>query len=103
MVFEALQTLRNELTPLGHNTGRVHQLSLFMMCSGRDELQTRAGWDGKGPASRAALMDRLQKYSATFHYVTTTQTPFFTLSGCEMQNQQCTYHITHTQYIYEFH
>jgi len=39
MVFEALHVLRNELTPLGHNTGRVHQLSLFMMCSGRDELQ----------------------------------------------------------------
>lgn len=39
MVFDALHVLRNELTPLGHNTGRVHQLSLFMMCSGRDELQ----------------------------------------------------------------
>lgn len=38
-VLEALQVLRNELTPLGHNTGRVHQLSAFMMCSGRDELQ----------------------------------------------------------------
>jgi len=39
MVFDALHVLRNELTPLAHNTGRVHQLSLFMMCSGRDELQ----------------------------------------------------------------
>lgn len=39
LVLEALQVLRNELTPLGHNTGRVHQLSAFMMCSGRDELQ----------------------------------------------------------------
>lgn len=39
LVMEALHVLRNELTPLGHNTGRVHQLSAFMMCSGRDELQ----------------------------------------------------------------
>lgn len=39
LVLEALQVLRNELTPLGHNTGRVHQLSAFMMCSGSDELQ----------------------------------------------------------------
>lgn len=39
LVLEALHVLRNELTPLGHNTGRVHQLSAFMMCSGRDELQ----------------------------------------------------------------
>ena len=42
LVLEALQVLRNELTPLGHNTGRVHQLSAFMMCSGRDELQVKA-------------------------------------------------------------
>lgn len=41
LVLEALQVLRNELTPLGHNTGRVHQLSAFMMCSDRDELQVR--------------------------------------------------------------
>lgn len=41
LVLEALQVLRNELTPLGHNTARVHQLSAFMMCSGRDELQVR--------------------------------------------------------------
>ena len=39
LVLEALQVLRNELTPLSHNTGRVHQLSAFMMCSGREELQ----------------------------------------------------------------
>jgi hypothetical protein len=39
LVFEALQVLRNELTPLGHNRCRVHQLSAFMMCRGRDELQ----------------------------------------------------------------
>lgn len=40
-VLEALQVLRNELTPLGHNTGRVHQLSAFMMCSGKEELQVK--------------------------------------------------------------
>lgn len=39
LMMEALQVLRNELTPLGHNTVRVHQLSAFMMCSGSEELQ----------------------------------------------------------------
>lgn len=39
LVLDALQVLRNELTPLGHNTGRVHQLSAFMMCSAQDELR----------------------------------------------------------------
>ena len=39
LVLDALQVLRNELTVLGHNTTRVHQLSAFMMCSGKEELQ----------------------------------------------------------------
>ncbi|XP_032671548.1 WD repeat-containing protein 26 isoform X3 [Odontomachus brunneus] len=96
-VLEALQVLRNELTPLGHNTGRVHQLSAFMMCSGRDELQTRAGWDGKGPASRAALMDRLQKYLPPSIMLPPRRLHSLLCQAVEMQNQQCTYHITHTQ------
>ncbi|XP_012253307.1 WD repeat-containing protein 26 isoform X1 [Athalia rosae] len=97
LVLEALQVLRNELTPLGHNTGRVHQLSAFMMCSGRDELQTRAGWDGKGPASRAALMDRLQRYLPPSIMLPPRRLHSLLCQAVEMQNQQCTYHITHTQ------
>ncbi|XP_025073905.1 WD repeat-containing protein 26 [Pogonomyrmex barbatus] len=100
MVFEALHVLRNELTPLGHNTGRVHQLSLFMMCSGRDELQTRAGWDGKGPASRAALMDRLQRFLPPSIMLPPRRLHSLLCQAVEMQNQLCTYHITHTQVYY---
>ncbi|XP_025995831.1 WD repeat-containing protein 26 isoform X1 [Solenopsis invicta] len=97
MVFDALHVLRNELTPLGHNTGRVHQLSLFMMCSGRDELQTRAGWDGKGPASRAALMDRLQRFLPPSIMLPPRRLHSLLCQAVEMQNQLCTYHITHSQ------
>lgn len=43
-VFDALHVLRNELTPLNHNTVRVHQLSSFMMCSGTQELISRTNW-----------------------------------------------------------
>lgn len=34
----------------------------FMMCSGQDELQTRADWKGKGLESRTTLMEKLQHY-----------------------------------------
>ncbi|KAJ8969588.1 hypothetical protein NQ317_011312 [Molorchus minor] len=37
-VLDALHVLRNELTPLQHNTVRVHQLSSYMMCSSTEEL-----------------------------------------------------------------
>lgn len=61
-VFEALDVLRKELTPLGHNVSRVHQLSGFMMCSNDDELRKAAHWQGKGQVSRGALMERLQRF-----------------------------------------
>lgn len=97
LVLEALQVLRNELTPLGHNTVRVHQLSAFMMCSGRDELQTRAGWDGKGSASRAALMDRLQRYLPPSIMLPPRRLHSLLCQAVEMQNQRCTFHVTHMQ------
>ena len=39
LVLDALQVLRNELTVLGHNTTSVHQVSTFMLCSSKEELQ----------------------------------------------------------------
>lgn len=43
-VLDALHVLRNELTPLRHNTTRVHQLSSYMMCSSTQELHERTNW-----------------------------------------------------------
>jgi hypothetical protein len=34
----------------------------YMMCSGREELQVRASWEGKGLKSRTQLMDKLQEF-----------------------------------------
>ena len=42
-VIEALSSLRGELTPLGINTQRVHQLSTFLMFNAGEELMTVAG------------------------------------------------------------
>lgn len=57
---EALNTLRHELTPLNHNTSRVHQLSSYLMIGTAEELHKTANWLGKGDQSRAKLMERLQ-------------------------------------------
>ncbi|XP_058809219.1 WD repeat-containing protein 26 isoform X2 [Phymastichus coffea] len=97
LMLEALQVLRNELTPLGHNTVRVHQLSAFMMCSGSEELQSRAGWAGKGLASRTTLMDKLQKYVPPSIMLPPRRLHSLLCQAVEMQQQQCTYHIAQTQ------
>ena len=61
-VMEALNVLRHELTPLGHNVVRVHELPGFMMCSTGEELREITRWQGKGQVSRGALMERLQRF-----------------------------------------
>lgn len=58
--LDALHVLRNELTPLQHDTARVHRLSALMMCADAGELRTRARWPGGGATSRAALLARVQ-------------------------------------------
>ncbi|XP_023230912.1 WD repeat-containing protein 26-like [Centruroides sculpturatus] len=59
-IIEALQCLRHELTPLKHNTTRVHELSSYMMCGTSDELKLISHWKGKCHLSRQRLMEKLQ-------------------------------------------
>ena len=66
LMMEALNCLRNELTPLKHNTQRVHQLSTYIMCSHAEELRNMAQWEGKGLSSRKKLMEKLQGMSCYF-------------------------------------
>ncbi|KAG6048586.1 hypothetical protein E4U39_007233 [Claviceps sp. Clav50 group G5] len=54
----ALQVLRNELTPLHHDTGKLHLLSSLLMCLSTNELMTKANWDGaRGESRRRLLID----------------------------------------------
>ncbi|CAH0750013.1 unnamed protein product [Diatraea saccharalis] len=57
--LDALHVLRNELTPLQHDTARVHRLSALMMCADAAELRARAAWPG--PASRQQVLLQVQQ------------------------------------------
>ncbi|KAE8750615.1 hypothetical protein FOCC_FOCC002595 [Frankliniella occidentalis] len=90
--FDALHVLRNELTPLGHNTTRVHQLSSYMMCSGGEELQKRAGWEGKGIKSRTQLMDKLQSFLPPSIMLPPRRLYSLLDQAVTLQKQNCPYH-----------
>ena len=47
-----MQVLQLELTPLGHNQARTHELSGYLMLGGA----------GPGAASRHQVMERLQEF-----------------------------------------
>lgn len=61
-LLEALNVLRQQLTPLHYCTERVHTLTTYMMCSTAEELRETAKWEGKGPISRQRVMERLHEF-----------------------------------------
>ncbi|KAL2676812.1 hypothetical protein Neosp_010578 [[Neocosmospora] mangrovei] len=57
----ALTVLRGELTPLSHDTAKLHFLSSLLMCRSVEDLMVRAEWDGAGGESRKRLLSQLSK------------------------------------------
>ncbi|XP_076318667.1 LOW QUALITY PROTEIN: WD repeat-containing protein 26-like [Tachypleus tridentatus] len=93
-VLEALQCLRGELTPLKHNTTRVHELSSYMMCSTGEELRGMAQWDGKGTLSRQKLMEKLQTFLPPSVMLPPRRLQTLLSQALELQRDHCLYHNT---------
>lgn len=55
----ALMTLRGELTPLYHDTTKLHFLSSLLMCQSTEDLMQKAHWDGARGQSRRKLLSEL--------------------------------------------
>ncbi|XP_067646585.1 WD repeat-containing protein 26 homolog [Eurosta solidaginis] len=90
--LDALHVLRNELTPLQHNTSRVHQLSSYMMCSNNHDLYQRAKWEGKGILSRAVVMDRLQAFMPPSVMMPPRRLRHLLQQAVELQSTRCDFH-----------
>jgi WD40 repeat protein len=57
----ALTVLRTDLTPLYHDTPRVHFLSSLLMCRTAEDLKAKADWDGAQGESRKLLLSELSR------------------------------------------
>ncbi|KAH8261076.1 hypothetical protein KR044_002879 [Drosophila immigrans] len=90
--LDALHVLRSELTPLQHNILRVHQLSSYMMCSTNHDLYQRAKWEGKGIASRALVMERLQTFMPPSVMMSPRRLRTLLQQAVELQSQNCPCH-----------
>ncbi|XP_013785732.1 WD repeat-containing protein 26-like, partial [Limulus polyphemus] len=91
-VLEALQCLRGEITPLKHNTNRVHELSSYMMCSTGEELRGMSRWDGKGLISRQKLMEKLQAFFPPVVMLPPRRLQTLLSQALELQTDRCLYH-----------
>lgn len=90
--MEALNVLRHELTPLQHNVPRVHELSSFMMCSLAEELRAVSRWQGKGAASRGALMEKLQRFLPPSIMLPPRRLHALLSQAVELQKERCPFH-----------
>lgn len=90
--IDALHVLRNELTPLQHNTPRVHQLSSYMMCTNNQELYLRSNWEGKGDKSRTRLMERLQSFLPATVMLPPRRLRTLLIQAVELQTERCACH-----------
>lgn len=59
--MQALQVLRSEITPLGQNTDRLHQLTSLVLCSSIEDVMKQAQWDGTQGTSREKLLAQVQR------------------------------------------
>ncbi|KAG5999272.1 hypothetical protein E4U43_002165, partial [Claviceps pusilla] len=55
----ALHVLRTELTPLHHDTAKLHLLSSLLMCPSTNDVMKKANWDGARGESRKLLLAEL--------------------------------------------
>ncbi|KAK8782801.1 hypothetical protein V5799_015854 [Amblyomma americanum] len=91
-LLEALQCLRHGLTPLRHKTERVHELSSYIMCGSAEELRSMSRWDGKGPASRLKLMEKLHGFLPANVMLPPRRLRVLLAQAVEFQHDRCAYH-----------
>jgi hypothetical protein len=87
-----LKTLRTEITPLGINIPRVHQLASFIVFSSRDVLLESAEWEGAGQDSRQRVLEELQQLLPPSIMVPEKRLEHLVEQALEVQRESCVFH-----------
>ncbi|CAO3612600.1 unnamed protein product [Cunninghamella blakesleeana] len=90
--MKALSVLRNELSPLGENTDRLHELSSLILCTSADEVKQIMNWDGVNGKSRYQLLDELQGYINPSLMIPRDRLITLINQAFEWQSNKCSYH-----------
>ncbi|CAO3643546.1 unnamed protein product [Cunninghamella echinulata] len=90
--MKALGVLRNELSPLGENTERLHELSSLILCSSADEVRQIMNWDGANSKSRYRLLDELQGYIDPSMMIPRDRLITLINQAYQWQVSKCSYH-----------
>ncbi|KAI7054010.1 WD domain-containing protein, partial [Hortaea werneckii] len=93
----ALSVLRNELTPLKRDIGRLHALSSLMMTPSAEEMRAQSGWDGAQGSSRNFLLSEISKSISPSVMIPEHRLATLFTAVQEDQILNCRYHNTTAQ------
>lgn len=90
--MQALQVLRSEITPLGQNTDRLHQLTSLVLCSSIEDVMKQAQWDGTQGTSREKLLAQVQHFVDPSAMIPNQRLLTLINQSIEWQKKTCLYH-----------
>ncbi|KAI8054888.1 WD40-repeat-containing domain protein [Thamnidium elegans] len=90
--MQALHVLRSEITPLGQNTERLHQLTSLVLCSSVEDVKKQAQWDGIEGNSRELLLEQVQAYIDPSAMLPNQRLMILLDQALEWQKRACLYH-----------
>ncbi|KAI9360147.1 WD40-repeat-containing domain protein [Pilaira anomala] len=90
--MQALHVLRTEITPLGQNTERLHQLTSLVLCSSVEDVKKQAQWDGARGTSRDQLLIEIQNYIDPSAMLPNQRLLKLLGQSIEWQKRTCLYH-----------
>jgi len=93
-IKEALDCLRNELTPLNRDPQKLHKLSSYIMCTSAEDLQEKAMWDGLKGKSRSLLLKDLRAFISPEILPPESRLQKLLLQSIQFQHINCLYHNT---------
>jgi WD40 repeat protein len=93
---DLFQVLRQELTPLYQDSGKLHFLSSLLMCQSTDDLRAKADWDGASGQSRKQLLTKLSRCISPSVMIPEHRLAALLRQVKEAQVSNCQYHSTET-------
>ncbi|CAO3599817.1 unnamed protein product [Absidia cylindrospora] len=90
--IKALQVLRHELTPLGQDVTRLHELTSLILCPTPEEVKEQAGWDGAEGLSREKLLHQLEAFVDPSVMIPKSRMTTLIHQAFELQRRTCLYH-----------
>lgn len=91
-IMDAIGTLRNEISPLSVNVGRVHELATWVLSPSRSASSGQCNHDYADKISRSTFLEELKKLLPAAVLVPESRLIDLVEQAVECQRLKCTYH-----------